>query len=135
MSDHRPLILTVCLDPESQDRFDSLRRAHFPPERNLRAAHVTLFQALPAAAADLVRADVADVARRAPFDIQVAGVRSLGRGVAYKLRSRELDALRAELADRWRDHLTRQHAQGLRAHVTVQNTPGWLARALGPSGA
>lgn len=85
------------------------------------AAHITLFHALPAAAADLVRADVADVARYAPFEVEVAGVRSLGRGVAYELRSPELDALRAELAGRWQEHLSRQDAQGFRAHVTVQN--------------
>lgn len=121
MSDNRALILTLRLDPESQARFNALRRVHFPPERNLLAAHVTLFHALPAAVAELVRADVADVARRAPFDVEVAGVRSLGRGVAYELRSPNLDALRAELATRWQEHLSRQDAQGFRAHVTVQN--------------
>ena len=31
----------------AQARFDALRRAHFPPERNHLAAHVTLFHALP----------------------------------------------------------------------------------------
>lgn len=131
MSDDRPLIATLRLDPEAQDRFDALRRAHFPAGRNVLAAHVTLFHALPADAADLVRADVAYVARRTPFELMVVDVRSLGRGVAYVLSSPLLDALRGDLAARWRSHLTRQDAQGFRAHVTVQNkvTPE-AARAL-----
>ena len=116
-----PLILTLLLDPASQSRFDALRSAHFPPERNLLAAHVTLFHALPGDAEQQVRADLAELARRSPFPVGVTGLRSLGRGVAYVLESGELAALHRELAARWRDHLTRQDRQPLRAHVTVQN--------------
>ena len=72
MSDDRPLILTLRLDPESQARFDALRRAHFPPERNLLGAHVTLFHALPAAAADVVRTEITEVARRTPTSARSA---------------------------------------------------------------
>lgn len=131
MDDARPLILTLRLDAASRERFDALRRAHFPPGRNHLAAHVTLFHALPAAHADAVRADVADAARRGPFTVEVAGLRSLGRGVAYTLRGSELDALHAALADRWRPWLTPQDAQRFAAHVTVQNkvSPA-AARAL-----
>ncbi|QJY47432.1 2'-5' RNA ligase family protein [Pseudonocardia broussonetiae] len=119
--DDRPLILTLRLDPASQERFDALRRAHFPSGRNHLAAHVTLFHALPAVHADDVRADLAEATGRAPFAVEVAGLRSLGRGVAYVLRSPELDALRAALAGRWRPWLTPQDAQRFSAHVTVQN--------------
>lgn len=131
MDDERPLILTVALDAASQARFDALRRAHFPPGRNHLAAHVTLFHALPAEHAPAVRADVADAARRPSFDVEVAGLRPLGRGVAYVLRSPELDALRAALTARWRPWLTAQDARRFAAHVTVQNkvTPA-AARAL-----
>src|SRR6476469_7699644 len=45
--DHRPLIVTLLLDDAAQQRFDALRTAHFPAERNHLAAHVTLFHALP----------------------------------------------------------------------------------------
>ena len=117
----RPLILTLALDPEAQDRFDALRRAHFPPERNHLQAHVTLFHALPGEHEHRVRADVAELARRAPYDVEVVRVRSLGRGVAYDLRSLELDAQRAELARRWAPWLTPQDARRHRPHVTVQN--------------
>ena len=116
-----PLVLTVQLDPAAQARFDALRRAHFPPERNHLAAHVTLFHALPGEREDQLRADVAQAARHPPYDLQVVRVRSLGRGVAYDLRSPELAAQRAELARRWAPWLTPQDARPHAPHVTVQN--------------
>jgi hypothetical protein len=42
-----PLIVTALLDEAAQERFDRLRREHFPPERNHLAAHLTLFHRLP----------------------------------------------------------------------------------------
>ena len=127
----RPLIVTLLLDPAAQARFDDLRAAHFPPERNHLAAHVTLFHALPGAGEAQVRADLAELARRAPFPVAVTGLRPLGRGVAYDLASVERAGLHRELALRWRDDLTPQDRQPLRPHVTVQNkaTPE-AARAL-----
>lgn len=117
----QPLILTLLLDPMSQTRFDALRRAHFPPERNHLAAHVTLFHALPGEQEEQVRADLAEVARRERYRVRVHRVRSLGRGVAYDLRSDVLAVQRAELARRWAPWLTPQDAGKREAHVTVQN--------------
>ncbi len=115
-----PLILTLLLDDEAQARFDALRRAHFPPERNHLAAHVTLFHALPDTTA--VREDVqAAAAERAPFPVAVTGLRSLGRGVAYVLQSAELADLRRDLAYGWAPLLTAQDRQRHAPHVTVQN--------------
>ncbi len=127
----QPLILTLLLDPVAQDRFDRLREAHFPPERNQLAAHVTLFHALPGEREEQVRADVAAAARRPAFPVEVWRPRSLGRGVAYDLRSAELSALRSALAAGWADDLTPQDRAGHAPHVTVQNkaTPE-RARAL-----
>jgi 2'-5' RNA ligase len=115
-----PLIVTAVLDPLSQQRFDDLRRRHFPPERNHLAAHVTLFHALPGEQEDAVRADLADVVAGA-YDVEVTGVRFLGRGVAYELGSPDLQRVRGELARRWAAWLTPQDRQGFRPHVTVQN--------------
>ncbi|GAA1871360.1 2'-5' RNA ligase family protein [Pseudonocardia ailaonensis] len=42
-----PLIVTATLDAPTQERFDALRRRHFPSDRNFLAAHLTLFHALP----------------------------------------------------------------------------------------
>ncbi|SEO76019.1 2'-5' RNA ligase family protein [Trujillonella endophytica] len=126
-----PLVVTLLLGEEAQRRFDRLRAAHFPAARNHLAAHVTLFHALPGERLAAVDADLAAAAARPPFDVEVTGVRFLGRGVAYALASAELDDLRAGLANAWADGLTPQDRQWHAPHVTVQNKvdPG-IARAL-----
>jgi 2'-5' RNA ligase len=123
--DTRPLVLTLALAADDQERFDALRRAHFPPERNHLGAHVTLFHALPGDAVDEVAAMVEAAARRPPFDLGVSGVRRLGRGVALALASPELAALHRSLlaaaTDAFGERVTPQDRQGLSPHVTVQN--------------
>ena len=116
-----PLILTLRLDAASFARLDALRRAHFPPPINHLRAHLTLFHHLPGARLAEVCEALAAVADRAPFPLEFPRVRSLGRGVAAEVSSAELGRVRAELAARFRPHLTPQDAQGFRAHVTVQN--------------
>ncbi len=129
--DERALIVTLLLEDGAQARFDRLRAAHFPAERNHLAAHVTLFHALPGEEEDAVRADLANVADRPPFDVAVTGVRFLGRGVAYELSSADLAAVRASLARAWAPWLTPQDRQKHRPHVTVQNkVAAAVARAL-----
>jgi hypothetical protein len=56
-----------------------------------------------------------------PLTLTATGLRSLGRGVAYELRSPGLSALRRELARRWEPWLGAQDRQGFKPHVTVQN--------------
>ena len=125
MPDDRPLVLTLALADADQERFDALRRAHFPADRNHLGAHVTLFHALPGAALDEVSDMVTAAARREPFDVAVTGVRLLGRGVAYTLASDELTALHRGLlravTAAFGDAVTAQDRQRLSAHVTVQN--------------
>ena len=117
-----PLILTLRLHPDDQARFDRLRNLHFPPSRNLVPAHVTLFHHLPGEELDAIQALLAQqAASLPPFPVEASGLRFLGRGVAYELRAPELLALRARLAQAWRDRLTPQDAQGFRPHVTIQN--------------
>ena len=130
--DERPLILTLQLDAAAQAGFDALRRAHFPPERNHLAAHVTLFHALPAGEHARVRDDLARLAGTASaYDVDVVRVRSLGRGVAYDLRSPRLAAQRAELARGWQPWLSAQDARPHAPHVTVCNkVEPAVARAL-----
>lgn len=157
MAHPAPLVVSLLLDWEAQAYFDELRRRHFPAERNTTAAHVTLFHALPAGRVNDVDRSTADAARRPAFAVRVCGVRLLGHGVAYDLQDAgtkdarsgddtrpgdarpdhvrpgdaPLDAVHARLRTQWLSHLTRQDAQPLRAHVTVQNkvTPA-TARAL-----
>ena len=127
-----PLIVTLTLDPQAQSRFDALRRAHFPAERLLVGAHVTLFHALPGDEVDSVGDALGTEARAAsPFPVMVATVRFLGRGVAFGLQATALTALRARLRRIWADRLTAQDRQGWHPHVTIQNkVDGATARAL-----
>lgn len=126
-----PLILTALLDRAAQAHFDRLRREHFPAERNHIGAHVTLFHALPGAQLAAVDRVLWECAPSAPLPVRVDEVRLLGRGVAYRLRSDRLTALRAELAHRFDPWLTPQDRAKRDLHVTVQNkvTPE-RARAL-----
>ena len=117
-----PLIVTANLPPDLQGWATGLRRAHFPPERNVLAAHVTLFHALPpscnAELADLL----ACLAREyAPPPARLEGVMSLGRGTALRLSSPAILALRERIADRFHGALTPQDSHAPRLHVTVQN--------------
>ena len=127
-----PLILTLGLHTDDQARFERLRRLHFPPERNLIPAHVTLFHHLPGAEVEAVQATLAErCAAQTAFDVTVTGLRFLGRGVAYELQSPDLVALRRGLAGQWQDWLTLQDRQGYRPHITIQNkATGEAARAL-----
>jgi hypothetical protein len=126
-----PLVVTLLLDDAAQVVFDRLRAAHFPPERNHLGAHVTLFHALPGEHEGAVRAELAAAARVPAFGLVVSGPRLLGRGVALDLRAPELDRLHHRLRESFGPWLTRQDAQRLRAHVTVQNkVEPAVARAL-----
>ena len=101
---------------------DGLRRAHFPPERNVVPAHVTLFHHLmPSLEVELkerLRRETRGVA--APR-ATVAGLMNLGRGVAFRIESPELGEVRERLADAFRGMLVPQDAGGWRPHITVQN--------------
>jgi len=120
--DRDPLILTLMLDEGTQVWLDALRRAHFPPGRNLVPAHVTLFHALPGDEIDSVLAALAQECRgAAPSAVRIGPPRFLGRGVALEVSAPEVAAVRARFAERWRHRLTPQDRQGWRPHATVQN--------------
>ena len=127
-----PLILSARFDAEAEAWLEGLRRAHFPPERNLIPAHVTLFHALPGAELDAIAAALAEESAATPESAaRIGPPRSLGRGVALAVEAPVLVQLRARLARRWAEWLTPQDRQGWRPHATVQNkvTPE-AARAL-----
>ncbi len=117
-----PLILTLTLDDASQAFLDRARAQWFPARLNFIHAHVTLFHHLPGAHLVSIRDQLARVcAAQSAVGVSVTGVRSLGCGVAYGLRSAEIEHVRSRLAAQWRDDLTAQDRQGWRPHVTVQN--------------
>jgi len=103
-------------------RFEALRRAHYPAALNRVPAHISLFHHLPGSEFEAVVERLKFTARHhaAPV-VEVAGLRSLGKGVALMLHSDGLAAIRAELADAWQPLLIPQDRQGWRGHVTIQN--------------
>lgn len=118
--DARPLIVTLEFDAPTQEWAQRMRASHFPPERNIVPAHVTLFHALPASCQQNVCTHL-DRPRDAP-EVTIGAPYLLGRGVAYTVRSPVLAALRAELVSLvGQERLTKQDAAPWRPHLTVQN--------------
>jgi hypothetical protein len=117
-----PLIVTALFGRQDQAWFDVLRRAHYPPERNLLDAHLTLFHQLPPSVGDELKQRLSGETRgvRAPR-AKVTGLMSLGRGVAYRIEAPELTAIRDGLAEAFVGLLTPQDGGRWRPHVTVQN--------------
>ncbi|EZP70451.1 hypothetical protein BV96_03417 [Sphingomonas paucimobilis] len=110
---------------------DGLRRAHFPPERNLVPAHITLFHHLPPS----LLPELAERMKRlcaGPAPVAaLTGVLFLGRGVAFQVESEGLLSIREELAEAFAGLLTPQDQARPRLHLTVQNkVPPGQARAL-----
>ena len=113
-------VLTLRLDPESQATFDRLRQRYFPPHRNVISAHVTLFHALPNATWIMQQlTETAD--RHSFFPVEVTGLRSLGKGVAYRLASTTLLDLHSELARAFKSELIPQDTQRFQPHIVIQN--------------
>ena len=121
-ADPDPLIVSLGFDPASFERLNGLRRDHFPPALNRIPAHLTLFHHLPGERVEAVADALAELAAGAvSFDVEVVGLRKLGRGVALAMQSSELVSIRAAVAARFADALTAQDRQGFRPHVTIQN--------------
>ena len=116
-----PIIVTALLGASDFAWADGLRRAHFPPERNLVPAHVTLFHHLPPGAAVELKEQLKAVCRGPAPAARLVGLQHLGRGVAYRIESPELAAIRAGLADHFAGLLIPQDQAPWRPHLTVQN--------------
>lgn len=115
------LIVTAALGAQDFAWLDGQRRAHFPPERNQLSAHLTMFHALPPSAEAEAARVLAREALRAPPVATIAGLMNLGRGVAYRIVSDDLEGVRRSVAEQFHGLLTAQDAQGWRPHVTIQN--------------
>jgi 2'-5' RNA ligase len=113
-------ILTLHLEPTAQAHFDALRQQHFPPARNQIPAHLTLFHQLPESDETLTILQQSATQQPA-FTLQVTGLRSLGRGVAYTLTSPPLLDLHRRLSDCFAPHLIAQDKQRFLPHIVVQN--------------
>ena len=128
-----PLIVTAELGKADFAWLDGLRRRHFPPERNQVPAHLTH---VPCAAAvgrgarcgGRFGAWPANTRRRRR---QIAGLMNLGGGVAFRVVSPELDAIRDELAEAFHGLLSAQDSGGWRrtSPSRTRSTPS-VAREL-----
>ena len=125
------LIVTAEPGAEELAWLDSLRRRHYPPERNQLPAHLTMFHALPPSAEGEVRARLAACAAERPPQATIAGLMDLGGGVALRVVSDDLDRIREDIARDFFGLLAAQDSAGWRPHVTIQNkVPPRTARAL-----
>ncbi|MES2337607.1 MAG: 2'-5' RNA ligase family protein [Pseudomonadota bacterium] len=117
-----PLIVTATFGAQDHAYLDGLRRRHFPPERNQLAAHLTLFHHLPPDIGPELKRRLSDLTRdQPPPRAWIGGVMSLGRGVAFRIESPELEDIRADLAAAFASLLIPQDRAGWRPHVTIQN--------------
>jgi hypothetical protein len=115
------LIVTAELGPEDHGWLDRQRRAHYPAERNQLPAHLTMFHALPPSCESELRARLSAFASERAPQAHIERLMNLGQGVAYRVVSPELDAIRAELSHDLRGLLSAQDSGGWRPHVTIQN--------------
>ena len=116
-----PLVLTLKLDQKSFAYFDSLRRQHFPAERNFLPAHVTLFHALPGEQELSIRQALQAFSSSTVLPLTFSHLRFLGQGVAVEIDCPELVQLHQQLAAHWQGWLSRQDQQSYHPHITIQN--------------
>ena len=125
------LIVTAELAAVDLAWLDRLRRAYYPADRNQLPAHLTMFHALPPSAEGEARRLLGQLATEAVPRASIEGLMDLGGGVAFRIVSPDLDAIRRQLAGDFHGLLSAQDSGGWRPHVTVQNkVPPKEARAL-----
>jgi len=116
-----PLIVTADFAPSDFAWLEGLRRAHYPPEHNRVPVHLTMFQGLPPSALEDVRRQLALHSAGPPPRATIAGLMNLTSGVAFRIVSDELEAIRDSIADHFHGLLCAPDAAGWRPHVTIQN--------------
>ena len=116
-----PIIVTALIGQPDFAYLDSLRRAHFPPERNVLRAHLTLFHHLPPSCEAELKQLLRDEARGNDPQAMLSNLINLGGGVAFRIDSPELEEIRDRIAERFAPLLMPQDRNPWRAHVTVQN--------------
>ncbi|QQL51422.1 2'-5' RNA ligase family protein [Mucilaginibacter ginkgonis] len=113
--------MTLTISDEAQAYFNTLRKQHFPPERNFLGAHLTLFHQLPADEPSIVGQLKELALMTQPFAMLVEAPVSIGNGVAFKIKSGQLAAIHARLQQSWQQWLIPQDRHKLHPHITIQN--------------
>lgn len=126
-----PLIILSELGQGDFAWLNSMRRQHYPPDRNRVPAHLTLFRSLPPSAEAEVRHSLARAASTARPRAEISGMMDLDSGVALRVHSPELEEIRDELGTEFHGLLTSQDQGRWTPHVTIQNkVEPRVARAL-----
>ena len=126
-----PVIITALMGPEDFAWADGLRRACYPPERNIVPAHITLFRHLPSTLLPEVADRMKRLCKETAPSASLTGINARDGTVWFDVKSEGLLALRDELADAFAGLLTPQDQVRPRLHITVQNKAGVRqARAL-----
>jgi hypothetical protein len=125
------LIVTAELAAADLAWLDQLRRANYPVDRNHLPAHLIIFHALPPSAESEAKRSLSRVATQPRPSASIEGLMDLGGGVAFRVVSTELDAIRSGLLAEFHGLLSAQDSGGWRPHVTIQNkVPVSEARTL-----
>lgn len=116
-----PIVVTALMGAADFGWAEGLRRAHFPAERNLVPAHITLFHHLPPSALGEVARRLKRLCAGPSPCARLTEVMLLGRAVAYRVESPDLMAMRDELGEAFAGLLVPQDQGRPRLHITVQN--------------
>lgn len=128
-----PLILTFKLDAVSQGRLDGWREKHFPKERNLLKAHLTVYHQLPGQSIEPIKTLLAELAgsqSRIPLDFESLITKQGFVGI--RVGSDALQACRSLLDLKFQALLRAQDKKIYRPHITITNlgSPTAAAQAL-----
>lgn len=122
MTRREPIIMTASMGGADQAWANALRRTHYPPERNVLDAHITLLHHLPGhMEVEVIARTKALADEFAPPTAKLSEVMNLGKGVAYRVHSPELLAVRDMMAEAMHGLLTTQDQGRPRLHITIQN--------------
>ncbi|WP_157218803.1 2'-5' RNA ligase family protein [Flavisphingomonas formosensis] len=131
MAKTMPIILTATMGAADFAWADAQRRAHFPAERNLVPAHITLFHHLPPSLEEELIGRLRRICAEPAPAARIGGILRLGGGVAYRVESPALLAIRDTLAEAFGPLLQPQDQARPRLHITIQNkVPPQAARRL-----
>lgn len=121
MAEASPLIITLALDEASFFFFNTLRQRYFPAEQNFLSAHLTLFHHLPPGEPKIRENLHKWSEERQALSLEIIEVKSIGKGVAYKIECELLLQIHRIMQKEWEPWLKPQDQQNLWPHVTIQN--------------
>ncbi len=131
-----PLLVTLGFDPSTFSRLDALRSRHFPPERNIVPAHLSLFHHLPWEEREAIEQSLSESAStRGPLALHFPSLKKTGRGFGATVEAPGLATIHARLSREFAPWLTPQDRQPFRPHVTLMNKAEPIEASLAFAGA